>query len=208
MKRPVILAVSVFALSIAGAVFFFKGRKYDYTITQSRIDAALQERFPVTKTYYRVFQVTYSNPRVRLLPDTNRIEVALDAGLEINLLVKSVKMGSRAIATTGITYRDDTHQFFLSDPEIAKLTFQGIPQSGVDAAGDLARKTAEKLDALGITQEQITKVTDSAKALALDRLRQYPVYTLKGRDAKSAAAKLILRKVEVRGSEIHVTLGL
>ena len=208
MKRPVILAVFVLALSIAGAVFFFKGRKYDYTITQTRIDAALQERFPVTKTYYRVFQVTYSNPRVRLLPDTNRIEVALDAGLEINLLVKSVKMGSRAIATTGITYRDDTHQFFLSDPEIAKLTFQGIPQSGVDAAGDLARKTAEKLDALGITQEQITKVADSAKALALDRLRQYPVYTLKGSDAKSATAKLILRKVEVRGSEIHVTLGL
>ena len=208
MKRPVILAICVLVLAIAGALFFFSGRKYDYTITQSRIDSALQERFPVTKTYYRIFQVTYSNPRVRLLPETNRIEVSLDAELEINLLVKSVKLGSKTVATTGITYRDDTHQFFLADPEIAKLTFQGIPQNGVDAAGDLARKAADKLDALGITQEQITKVTDSARDLALDRLQQYPVYTLKGRDAKSAAAKLILRKVEVRGSEVHVTLGL
>ena len=208
MKRLVIPAICVLALMIAVSAIYFHWRKYDYTITQSRIDAALQERFPVSKTYYRVFQVTYSNPKVRLLPDTNRIEVGLDAGLEINLLVKSVKLGSRAVATTGITYRDDTHQFFLSDPEITKLTFEGIPQNGVDAAGDLARKTADKLDALGITQEQITRVTESATALALDHLQQFPVYTLKGKDVKSAAAKLILRKVEVRGSEVHVTLGL
>lgn len=208
MKRPVILAVCVLALAIAGSTFFFSGRRYDYTITQSRIDGALQERFPVSKTYYMIFKVTYSNPKVRLLPETNRIEVGLDAEMEIKLPAKSVKLVSSAIATTGITYHDDTHQFFLSDPEITKLSFQGIPQSGVDAAGDLARTTAEKLDSLGITRERIARATKSATALALDHLQQYPVYTLTARDAKTAAAKMILKKVEVRDSEVHVTLGL
>ena len=96
MKRLVIMAACVLALAIAGSTFFFSGRRYDYTITQSRIDGALQERFPVSRTYYLIFKATYSNPKVRLLPETNRIEVGLDAEMEIKLPAKSVKLGSRA----------------------------------------------------------------------------------------------------------------
>ena len=59
-----------------------------------------------------------------------------------------------------------------------------------------------------MTGGKILRVTESARDLALDRLQKYPVYTLKTKDAKSAAAKLILRKVEVMGSEVHMTLGL
>ena len=68
--------------------------------------------------------------------------------------------------------------------------------------------TAGKLDSLGITRERIARATESATALALDHLQQYPVYTLTARDAKTAAAKMMLKKVEVRDSEVHVTLGL
>ena len=207
MKRRVILAICIIVLAIIGYVSFSPRLRYDVTITQSQIDAALRKHFPVSKNYYRIFRVTYSNPRVTLLPNTSRIEVGLDVELEIDLLVKSMKLGSGAIATSGIIYRNDTHQFFLSDPRIDKLTFQWVPQVGVDAVGDLARKSADKLNSYGISTEQITRVTESATALAIERLQQYPVYTLHAKDAKSAAAMTMVKDVEVRGNELHVTLG-
>jgi len=207
MKRLIILAICVIALAIAGYMFFLSGRSHELTITQSQIETALRQRFPVSKTYFRFFKVTYSNPTARLLPDTKRIEVCLEAELEVDFVVKSVKLGSRASATAGITYRNATHEFYLSNPQINRLTFQWVPQAGVDAVGDLAKMTADKLDTFGISTERIAQVAESASALAVERLQQFPVHTLNGKDANSATAKMILKNVEVRGNELHVTLG-
>ena len=67
--------------------------------------------------------------------------------------------------------------------------------------------TADKLDTFGISTERIAQVAESASALAVERLQQFPVHTLNGKDANSATAKMILKNVEVRGNELHVTLG-
>ena len=43
---------------------------------------------------------------------------------------------------------------------------------------------------------------------ACEYLQEFPVYTLTAKDTKTAAAKLLLKDVKVKSSEIHVTLGL
>src|SRR5436190_20891708 len=142
MKRSIIFAGCALVLGLTGILLYFHGRRYDVIITQSPIDEALRTRFPVSKKYLLIFQITYSNPHVTLLPESNRIEVGLDADLNIKLRNEPKSLGGIALVTTGVSYRSETHQFFLSEPEIKKLTFQGIPQEHVDKVTRLASDAA------------------------------------------------------------------
>src|SRR6266404_2787778 len=138
MKRSIIFAGCAFVLGLAGILLYFHGRRYDVIITQSQIDEALRTRFPVSMKYLLIFQITYSNPHVTLLPESNRIEVGLDADLDIKLRDQPKRLGGTAVVTTGVTFQSETHQFYLSDPEIKKLALQGIPQEHLDKVTQLA----------------------------------------------------------------------
>ena len=184
-SRTIILAscaLLALLLGFAGLFWYFHGKRYDVVITQNQIDDALRTKFPVTKRHLLIFQVTYSNPRVTLLQQSNRIEVGLDADLNIELNERP--LGGTAIVTAGMSYRNETHQFFLSEPVITKLEIRGVPQKHLD------------------------KVTRFASDAAREYLQEFPVHTLKAKDVKSATAKLLLKDVQARGKEVHVTLGL
>ncbi len=184
MKRSIIFTASALVLVLTGTLLYFHGRRYDVIITQNEIDEALRARFPISKNHLRIFQITYSNPHVTLLPESNRIEVGLDAGLDIKLRDQPKRLGGTAVVTTGLSYRSETHKFFLSDPEINKLTLQGIPQ------------------------EHLDKVTRLASNAAREYLQRFPIYTLKAKDVKTTAVKLLLKDVQVKSNEVHATLGL
>ena len=183
MKRALIFMACGLVFVIAATFLYFHGKKYHIIITQAQIDEALRARFPVSKTHLFIFRVTYSNPQVKLLPDSNRIEVGLDAELDFKLRGEAKRLGGSALVTSGLTYRNQTKQFFLSDPEIQKFSLQGVPQQDVD------------------------KVTAFASDAVRKYLQQFPIYTLRAKDAKTAAARLVLKDVEVKGTEVHVTLG-
>lgn len=183
MKKIIITAL-VLVLGLAGALLYFHNKQYNVIITQQQIDDALQKKFPVTKTHLLIFRITYSNPHLTLLPESNRIEVGLDAEVNIKILNESKKLGGTVLVTSALAYRNETKQFFLSSPEINKVAIQGIPQQYLD------------------------KVTDFASNAAREYLQEFPVYTLTAKDTKTAAAKLLLKDVQVKSSEIHVTLGL
>lgn len=78
----------------------------------------------------------------------------------------------------------ETQEFFLDDADVVRLDIQGIPQQWEEKVTAVASKAARELHA--------TK----------------PVYTLEAKDAKTAAAKMLLKGFEVRDQEIHVTLGI
>ena len=184
VKRIALYVALGLIVAIAGTVIYLRGRRYVVTITQAQIDQTLQAKFPVTKKHLLLFNVTYSNPRVRLLPGTNRIEVGMDAVLNMRIFNESKQLGGSAVLTTGLAYRNETKQFFLSDPKIDKLSIQGIPE------------------------QYLAKVTEFASKAAGEHLEEIPVYTLKAKDIKTTAAKLLLKDLQVKGSEIHATLGL
>jgi len=182
--KNVIIAALVIVLLLAGGFFYVRNKQYNVAITQQQVDDALRAKFPVTKTYLRIFRITYSNPHLILLPDSNRIQVGLDAELNIKLLSESKELGGSALVTSALAYRNETKQFFLSNPEINRLSIQGIPQQYID------------------------KATEFATTAAREYIQEFPIYTLKATDTKTAAAKLLLKDVQVKSSEIHVTLGL
>lgn len=184
MKRAALIAGIVLVLLLIGAWLYFPGREFDVTITQQQIDDALKAHFPVTKTNLLILHVTYSNPHATLLPESGRIEVGVDAELDFKLREQPRKITGSAVMTTGLSYRYETKQFFLADPKVSKLTFQGVPQAYLD------------------------KTTNFVSAAIREHLQKFPVYTLKATDVKTTVVKLILKDVKIKDGAIHATLGI
>jgi hypothetical protein len=183
-KRSILgIAFLLVVAVLAGTYVYFKKRPYHVVITQAQIDATLKEKFPIKKTHLIIFHLTYSNPHVQLLPDSNRIEIGLDAEVEIKALNEPKKLTGTAVVTSGLTYNDERKQFFLAAPEVKKIAIQGIPQQYLD------------------------KVTDFASQAASEYLQEFPVYTLKPTDTKRSTLRLLLRDVKIKNSEVDVTLG-
>ncbi len=182
--KKVLIVTLLLVLVIAGGLLYVRSEPFNIVITQTQIDAALQKKFPVTKTHLLISRITYANPHLTLLPDSNRIEVGLNAEVNIKIANESKKLGGTVLVTSALAYRNETKQFFLSTPQINNLEIQGIPQ------------------------QYLEKVTNFASSAAREYLQEFPVYTLTAKNAKTAAAKLLLKDVQVRGSEIHVKLGL
>lgn len=85
MKKVLFILSIVLALVAGGTFLYFKGKRYEVVITQDKIDAALSDRFPATKKYLLIFSITYSNPQVTLLEDEDKVQVGLDATLNIRI---------------------------------------------------------------------------------------------------------------------------
>lgn len=184
MKRALTISAIIIAVALVGALVYFKGKRYEIDIPQSKIDSTLAEIFPATKNYLIIFDITYSNPQVTLLEDDDRVQVGLDATLNIRLNDEPKELGGGATVTSGIRYDSDTQEFFLDDAVFDRLEIQGVPEKWLE------------------------KVTEVASEAAKEFVQSKPVYRLEATDAKTVAAKLLLKDFEVREQAIHVTLGL
>jgi hypothetical protein len=184
-KTKIILWCVLITIALAAvALVYFGSQDYDFIITQKQINDALLTKFPISKSYLKIFQVTYSNPNASLLPESNRIKVSMDVELVVNIRGDSKKYTGNAVMTAGLGYRYETKQFFLSNPVFEQLTVHGIPPQFTD------------------------KATEFATRVAREHLQQITIYTLRPTDVKKAALKLLLKNVRVEGDELHVALGL
>jgi hypothetical protein len=184
MKNRILTALVVVVVLLTGVFIYFKGKRYEVVIPQEQIDTTLAKTFPATKKYLFIFSITYSNPQVTLLEDDNRIQVALDATLDIRINNEPKKLGGGCTITSGIRYDSETQEFFLDDAQFDRLEIQGVPEVYLD---------------------QITKFASNA---AKEFVESKPIYRLEAKDGKTTAAKMLLKGVEVKDQSIRVTLGL
>jgi len=178
MKRILIFLALLIGLAIIGAYAYTKGKRYDVVITQNQINTVLAKKFPVEKSFFFIFKITYSNPQVTLLPNSNRVQVSLDALLNFKINDQPKDLGGSCTLTSGIDYRYEEKAFYLSEVQFERLEIQGVPK------------------------KYLKLVTLIASELARDELENYPIYRLKKSDPASTAAKLLLRKVEVKNQEL------
>lgn len=182
--RTAALFIVVVGVAVAGTVAYFKTNRYEIVLTESQIQAALAEHFPVTETYLLVVEATYSEPAVTLSPGSDRIRVRLSANVGLNLPVTAKRVHGSCELLTGIEYRPDTHQLFLSDPQVEKLAIRGV--------------TPEVLETIRLaTRKAVTK-----------HLQSFPLYTIKRKDLRSDAGWLLLQEVKVQDGALHLALGL
>ena len=184
MKRILTIGVCLLLAALIALFVYFKGKRYEIIVPQAKIDSALSEKFPATEDFLFIFNLTYSNPQVTLLQNDNRVQVGLDASLDIKIDGELESLGGGATVTAGLRYDQETQEFFLDNAEIERLEIQGVPD------------------------EWLEKVTKFASTAARNFVESGPVYSLEARDAKTTTAKLLLKDFEVREQAIHVTLGL
>jgi len=184
MKKSIRIIATVMLVAAIGAFVYFKGKRYEVIITQEQIDTTLAERFPVSKNHLLVFNITYTNPQITLLEDEDRIQINMDAELNFRATGEPKPLGGGVTVTTGIRYENKSQEFFLNDTEFIRLDIQGVPERWLE------------------------KVTEVASIAAKEYLETKPIYRIKAKDAKTAAAKMLLKDVEVRQQAIHISLGI
>lgn len=181
MKKTLIaLAVAVPA-ALAVGYFVLQGKTFEVRIRNDQIQEQLDKKFPIQKTHLLIFELTYKDPTVVLQEGTDRVTVKLNVELKIKGI--ETLFSGTVEATTGIDFDQETGNILLRDCEISRLQIEGIPAKYTDRVSTLASKVAKEI---------------------LDRV---PVYTLKAKDAKTAAAKLVLKDVVIDQGELVVTLG-
>jgi hypothetical protein len=184
MRRVVIVSVVAIAALIGAAWYYLHGRQFVYRFTEPQIQQALAARLPIQKTYFFIVQVTFDNPQVTLLENSDRVRASLDVTLNIGLGDSLLPLGGVIEASGGIRYEPGEGRFYLSNPTVERLQVQGVPE-----------KYAARVSA--------------ALTMALaDYYSTRPIYTLDSVDARQAAAKLVLKSVVVEHKQLVVTLGI
>jgi len=183
MKKLIIPAV-VLLILVIGAFFFFKGKTREIIITQAQLEQKLSEKFPYTKKFLLLFELTYSNPKLSLLEGSDKIRVGLDAA--INLLIdkegKDLNGGITVLAE--LRYDRENQAFHLDNAELERLDIDGIPEKW---------------------EERVMKLSTEAANLYF---KNHPVYELEHRNFKESVAKILLKNFEIRDEIVVVTVGL
>jgi len=182
MEIALCILCAVLALGV-GAFFFFKKKGFQVVITQKRIDAALEEGFPVTKEHSKNASVTYANPQVTLLDEENRVQVSLDATLKLKLLAISKSYGCSLTISTGIRYEAQTHEFFLDNAVCERFQLDGVPDKWL-------------------------AIVSGFGTLAAPLVERHPVYKLRAVDVKTRVAKMLFKGIEIRDQAVRVNFGL
>jgi hypothetical protein len=183
-KVALVVLLAVALLTAGGAYWYFAGRTYVVSISETELREKLAERMPFTKTYALLLQVTLDNARVSLIEGSDRVGIGLDVVLNLRIGSEPLNLGGSIDVSGGIAYRASDGQFFLTDPLIEQLQVQGVPE-----------KYRERV------REAVTR------ALA-EYYATHPVHTLKAADLKQAAARMLLKDVVVTDRQLVITLGL
>jgi hypothetical protein len=184
MKRILLAILAVLLLLGGGTWYYFSGRQYVYTFSESQIREKLAARLPFRRTYLFFFDVTLDNPRVSLADESGRISAGLDITLGIRIGGQPVPLVGTIDVAGRLDYRPDEAAFHLADPEIENFLIEGLP-----------REYADKVSKI---------IADGMQ----DYFSNHPVYSLQTGTSRDLAARLVLKDVVVKDHSLVVTLGL
>ncbi|VVD94649.1 hypothetical protein PMO31116_01788 [Pandoraea morbifera] len=133
-------------LSLAGAFVLAAGLAAcaglpfgnDYTFSEAQLQRALDRKFPFDRHVLAVLDVNLSHPRLTLLPERNRLAVAVDATIA-HPLDGAPFTGTLAIESA-LAYDPATMSVVLRDPEVRNFTVDRLPERWsrqLNAAGAL-----------------------------------------------------------------------
>jgi Protein of unknown function (DUF1439) len=183
MQRIIIGAVVLLLLAGVAGYFLMRGEEFEIRLTQQEIQERLDQKFPLTKKYLFLVDVTYSNPRVTLVSGDDRVRLSLDAALGNLTPSNGDRIQGSSEVLAGVRYDAARYEFYLVDPVIGSLEINGLPES-------IAPKAQKALQV--VIQEY---------------LDHFPIYKLPPTDIKKVTARMILKRVRVDNGELVFTLG-
>ncbi len=176
MKLRTLLVI--FLLFVAAGCASLIGA-HDREVPLSKLQQALQKKFPFNNRYLDLFDITVSNPKLSLQPDTNRIITAFDARVAPAFL-KQAWQGK--LVLSGALKIDATRNaLVLTEPRLENLT--------LDAA----------------TGSNTAKLAKLGAQLAEDLLNNTVIYTFKPEDFSIAGMRFTPTKITTRANALVVS---
>ena len=151
------------------------------TFTEAEIKEKLGKKFPKTEKIYEIIPVVIATPKVEFLEEEDRMQISLAASVEIPF---SKKYDVSVIFVSGVRYEPKDKTLRLSKLEVKEIKATDLPENYAKPMATLA------------------------SALSKKYLKDQKVYELKPKDFKNKAARMLIKKVEVKEKQLQVTFGL
>ena len=149
-------------------------------LSQSRLQAGLERRFPLHNRMLDLFDVQLTGPRLAILPETDRVGLALDVSVAPPLLRQS---WNGTLALSGRLVLDNgRNAVVLVDTHVDRFDVDGM-EGG--RTRDLGR---------------------AADLLVNQLLRDIPVYTFRPEDLRYAGVQFFPARIETAPGALFVTL--
>ena len=181
MKQAPAIAVIVVFVCIAALTCDVTPEGLVIEITPEQIQRRLDKRFPITKQYLMLLELTLADPIVELREGSDRVGFGVSAAT--NVRVDGEDLTGRAHMTAAIRYVPERGSLFLVDPSLEQLDISLLPDKYKNA------------------------VTQAASLATQEFLDDYEIYKLEQSDFKQRLAKLILRDIVVEDGLLRITLG-
>lgn len=176
LKFVVPIIAATFALLSACATLL--GPR-DVELPLYKLQDALNRQFPFNSRYLEIFNITVSNPRLALQPDTNRVITTMDASIAPPFLKQSWQ---GRFALSGMLALDPARRaVVLADPRMDNFALDGVDPA----------YTAQIAGIGGLLAEQI--------------LKNVPLYTFGPEDFRYAGVTFIPSKITTRSNALVVT---
>jgi hypothetical protein len=118
----------------------------EYKLSQQELQTVIARQFPRTLRYMQLFDVTLTNPRLRMDPKNNRLVSTVDLQIDNKILMPKPVNGTLSLSSA-LKYDGSTHSVRLDQPLVEKIEVNGVPA-----------QFAAQLNAIGnIAAEQILK---------------------------------------------------
>jgi len=119
----VLLAALAGAAVLAGCAAFLGPRTVE--VSQAQLEQLLAQRFPVTQRVLEIFDVTVSAPRLRLMPESNRVAADFDVG-SIERLLRSQHRGLLSLSF-GLRFEAADNTLRVTQVRVERVQIDGAP---------------------------------------------------------------------------------
>lgn len=151
-----------------------------FELSQARLQAGLERRFPLHNKMLDLFDVQLTNPRLAILADTGRIGITLDVSVSPPFLRKSWQ---GTLALSG--------QLVLDAPRNAVY---------------IAATHVDRFEVAGLDADRTRDLGHAADVLVNQLVRDMPVYTFKPEDLRYAGVQFVPTRLETAPGALVVTL--
>jgi hypothetical protein len=149
-------------------------------LSQARLQAGIERRFPLHNRMLQLFDVQLTNPRLAILPEIDRVALSLDVSVSPPFLRQSWR-GSMALSGR-LVLDASRNAVFLTDTHLERFDVEGID---ADRARDLGR---------------------AADLLVNQLVSDVAVYNFRPEDLRYAGIQFVPSRLETRPGALVVTL--
>ncbi|MDB5841154.1 MAG: hypothetical protein JWQ23_3106 [Herminiimonas sp.] len=171
------LLIGAAALLVAACAALTGPRDIDVPL--ATLQETLDRRFPLNNRFLDVFDVTVSNPRLSLEPETNRVLMTFDASIRPPFVNRTWK-GSLALSGS-LALDQGRSAVMLAEPRVDNFAIEGVDP---------------------VTTRQISRI---GGLLAEQLLRDVPVYTFRPDQFRYAGVTFFPTKIATKSTGLVVT---